>query len=134
MQTGEALFHTVKISHPISLKDVESLLCSALEGGSNYWAKIVEEKAPLNFKNTNPSDVKFTHLSYPMNEGGSITIKDDEGKKHKLTLAHLRRGLNRLANNKEYASVFANIVNDNADAADADVFLQFALLGEVIYG
>jgi hypothetical protein len=34
----------------------------------------------------------------------------------------------------EYPEVWKNILLENADAGDADVFLQLCVMGEVVYG
>ena len=35
---------------------------------------------------------------------------------------------------KEYPNIWENILLENADAGDADVFLQLCVMGEVVYG
>ncbi len=122
---------TTKIN--VTSRMISSLLCSAFEGGSNYWAKIVNFKAPNNPLNS-LDDRKFPkHISYPMNEGGSLTVHDIHNDiDYILTLDKIQKGLELLAENKPTA--FADIINDDADSETADMFLQFALLGRLNYG
>ncbi len=131
---------TIKTEHEFSAKDISYLLATALEQGSTYWMEKAgrdKRKKPDNFKNTEPGDEHFTHISFPMNVGGYITIietDDGQNKEHILDLAAITMGLDKMAKDKTYAFRFQNIVKDEYDACDADVFLQFAIFGEVLYG
>lgn len=133
----------VKVEYKLSAKDVSLLLATALEQGSRYWMEVAgrdQRVKPLNFANTEAADESFTHLSFPMNEGGSIRIIDLEESDDKKTVSYLldlhriQRGFRRMANDKTYAFRFQNIAKGDYDATDADVFLQFAVFGKVIYG
>lgn len=128
----------VMVRHEISNECISDLLATALEGGSNYWLNIGgrdTRKKPENFANTKAGDEIYTHISYPMNEGGEITlIEIENNKKRILNLSAIRRGLKRMARSKTFAFRFQNIIKDDYDVVDADVFLQFAVLGEVAYG
>jgi len=126
---------TLEVKYELSNEAISDLLATALEGGSNYWADHIKYKKPLNFANTKEGEEKFIHISYPMNEGGEITIRDRENKdkEYTLNLHKIRRGLKRMARGK-YAFRFQNIVKEDYDAEDADIFLQFAVLGDCIYG
>ena len=125
------------IRQHVSDERIANLLCSALEGGSNYWYTIEAFAAPpaLTFR-TDETQV-FKHIDYPMSEGGSITIGDleDSGAKFKhkiLTRAVLRAGLQTMA--EKYPSHYAEFVRENDDAETGDVFLQCCCFGEIIYG
>jgi hypothetical protein len=77
----------------------------------------------------------YTHLDYPLNEGGALMIGDleePERKPIRLALAQLKLGLERMA--KDYPTHWADFINENDDSSTADVFLQLCLFGEVIYG
>lgn len=127
---------TLEIKHEFTPKQISDLLCSALEGGSNYWAEIVGKVEPKNWNNTpEVEERKFTHISYPMNEGGELHIKDIEEENGKILILNIykiKTGLKRMA--KKYPKQFQNIIEDNYDANDADIFFQFAVLGDCIYG
>lgn len=130
----------IEIKHEFSNEDIASLLADALETSSKYWMQLGardKRKKPVNFLNTKAGEEHFTHISFPMNEGGEITIiehDDDKEVEHKLNLAKIRRGLKRMARSEKYAFRFQNIVKGDYDATDSDCFLQFCVLGEVIYG
>lgn len=131
----------------IQLERVSDLLCSALEGGANYWYMITDKKAPeawevdsaRNFSTMKPEQ-HFLH-DYPLNKGGSLTITDKEeynpendtyGKKYILDLNTIKRGLEAMA--EKYPGHFADFMQENDDADTGDVFLQCCLFGEIIYG
>lgn len=126
---------TVSVISEISLDDIASLLCSAFEGGSNYWYYIEEEKEPKSFEFRCDEKRIYNHIDYPLNEEGYLIIRsteDSERHFHKFDLDAIKRGLNIMAN--KYPNYFADIINGNGDAETGDVFLQCCLFGEAIYG
>ncbi len=131
----------MQIKINVSNTDIGSLVTSALEGGSNYWAMVVKKVQPSNmthwcFTDGKDKKAKARYLEeYVMNEGGSVTIKDtesDDEKTYVLTLAKVEKGLQLMAD--KFGPNFADILNDNEDANTGDVLIQLALFGNVIYG
>lgn len=123
------------------MKDqVSDLLATAFEGGSNYWYEIQEfvEPEQVDFRCfTFASDPEPHRLyDYPLCTGGAVIISDNEGDPEyaskRLDLQSIDRGLGLLA--AKYPQRMDNIVRENYDAEDADVFLQLALFGEVVFG
>ena len=121
-------FHvTTTINH----ERVANLLCSAFEGGSNYWYCDLEEGHV-------PDGVtyKFFHMELPL-KGGSVVFdvqgsaKEDDGQ---LVLdgPAIQRGLQVMA--KEYPSHLADVLTENDDSTTGDVFLQCCVFGKLIYG
>lgn len=133
---------TVSVQHDISRERVGDLLCSAFEGGSNYWYRIEEFKAPTTFQyRCVPDGGVYRHIDYPLNPDGFLVISDyhgiDEGetpKKRKLNFATIKRGLRLMSQSTEYAHHWRDFLAEDDDAITADVFLQFCLFGEVVYG
>lgn len=148
---------TVQVPMTITLARVSDLLCSAFEGGSNYWYEIKEQKEPERFDfYSMPDDIPdgqrgerrprvFPHLDYPLNPGGSLLIAaGDEGDPNsyrdektgatawRLDLEAVGRGLALLATAQP--SHFADFLAENDDATTGDVFLQLCLFGEVVFG
>ena len=125
----------VKITHQISRQRISDLLCSAFEGGSNYWYVIEKFIQPetLNFRTD--EDEIFKHLDYPLNEGGAVMVgdmEDEDSKPKRLDLGAIKKGLRIMA--KKYPRHMSDFLNENDDADTGDVFLQCCLFGEVIYG
>jgi hypothetical protein len=113
------------------------MLCSAFEGGSNYWYEIKSVKAPEAFEFRYMPDLldkPCSYTDYPTNVGGHLIVGDDEGDMEDamLNLPALHQGLQVMA--EKCPNYFRDLMNDNDDAFTADVFLQCCLWGEVIFG
>lgn len=122
----------------VSFQRVAYLLCSAIEGGSNYWAEIKSVKKPKEFSFMLDSDLggenpKADLVDYPFN-GGSITFADSEGDMPDsvLDLEAIGKGLQVMATN--HPNHWQDVLNENEDATTGDVFLQCCLYGEIVFG
>lgn len=122
----------------VSFRNVAYLLCSAFEGGSNYWAEIKSTQKPKAFSFLLDSDIggenpKPSLVDYPLN-GGSITFQDSEGDMPDsvLDFEAIKRGLQVMAN--DHPTHWHDFLNENDDATTADVFLQCCIYGEIIFG
>lgn len=128
----------MEIKTEVSTQRISDTLCNAFEGGSNYWYRIEKFTKPVNFNNTPADEQRFKHLSYPLNEGGSLLISDanEAGEEDKrteiLNLETIQKGVQLMAS--LHPRHFSDMVNDNDDATTGDVLLQLCLFGEVIYG
>lgn len=122
----------------ISNHRAADLLCSAFEGGSNYWYMIEEHIVP-EVEATPWGEGEYTpsYISHPFSDGGAIIIidqEDEDGTRFTLDKAAIAQGKKLMETNDEYSSQFADVLNDNDDAYTGDTFLQLCLFGEVIYG
>ena len=122
-------------------QQISDLLCTAFEGGSNYWY-MIEEKIPpkatfdeMTGQMVKSPDCVFVQ-DYPI-DGGALVISEMSGYKHggktKWTLdrAALEKGLQVMAD--KFPSTFHDLVNENADADTGDCFLQCCLFGDLIF-
>lgn len=121
---------------------VENLCCIAFEGGANYWLKTAdytgEWKKPIgdNLVWWGFSEV-FTRarfqaeLGYDDPDAEEFNVETNT-KKKQITYADLERGLNLMA--EKCPIKFAEAVMGDADADTADVFMQFVVFGDVVYG
>lgn len=114
---------TVKWDVPEQL--LRDLLVTAVEGGSDYWAEYrrVMRDAELNI------------LSVHVREQEA----SDQGGRHQhadITPASMALGLERLAQASFPAALthLANALKEEGDAETADVVLQMAMFGKLIYG
>lgn len=129
--------HTFTITQTITLEQVSSLLCSAFEGGSNYWYMIEEKINPTIWTfESEPKPEKGNHWvqDYPLNRGGALLISDKEDKDHRtyrLDLNALQQGLKSMAEKDPHH--ITSILSEDADAETGDVFLQHCLFGEIVY-
>jgi hypothetical protein len=126
---------SVSVKHEVSLENISNLLCSAFEGGSNYWYVINEFVEPKALTFRTDKDQVYRHLDYPLNEGGAVIVgdmEDTDAEAKTLDLKAIQKGLKIMA--EKYPRHMSDFVNDNDDAITGDVFLQCCLFGEVIYG
>lgn len=104
-------------------EDIDYIVCGAIEGGINYWVESIK---------TGEDRVKGVplseHVSKVLFEGGEVTINDDEGHSHTLTLAKILRGI-QLHHSKNPSAD-----KENYDAGDYDSIIQLALFEKMVYG
>lgn len=142
----------------LSKKDMSDLLVTAWEGGSNYWVDVAEYKTPkgmtwdelekLAWENLpqeekdfwkKPEGVPFYAMMAFLPPSVKWKVKfvpnevvKEEGEKYYLTPENMREAAPKVA--KEYPHIFKRIKEGQFDAGDADVWLQMAIFGEVIFG
>ena len=105
----------------------EDLLCSALEGGSNYWYEIVGD-------NMSETDSQFMS-AVPTTETGFLMIDDQEGQldePFRLNRSALVKGFGIFK--EKYPRHYKDAVNEDDDADTGDIFLQCCIFGEAIFG
>lgn len=111
----------------ITDKDIDDIMCAALEGGINYWCDRVE----VNGKYLGE------YASEQLSRGGTLLFREEEtGKFHKLDRQGLIEGMKTAAKNG-YATEWLKgdrLDIYEIDAAAADIIVQFALFNEIVYG
>lgn len=139
----------MKITVEIEIDDekIKGLLCSAFEGGSNYWYQIRGYKYAPGIKaedfseggkyNPVTDEQPYWHPCQivPLIEGCAVRIGDaTDGavKVYNLDRKAIERGLKIMQ--EKYPNDFAAALTDRGDALTGDVFLQCCLFGEAIYG
>ncbi len=90
--------------------------------GSSYWCRFAGD---LGYEQTVHDIIENKY---------ELKLEDfeDEKARYTLTLGKIKKGLTIMA--KKYPKHFASILEENTDADTADVLLQCALFGELIYG
>lgn len=114
---------TVLLNVPVSRQLLMDLLCTAVEGGSNYWAQFSKaERTP---------DLDYL----------SVHVREQEASgcarvSRTVTADDLALGLERLATAKFATATqhLADALSEDGDATTADVVLQMTLFGDVVYG
>ncbi len=118
LQASEG-FHNNPIDLLIKFKLSEGTfhdqITAAIEGGSNYWARINVGKHQPGWRNY--FTARFT---------------EDTGQTHELSLDKLKAGLQVLA--EKYPHHFKDIIQESGDATTGDVLVQCALFGDIVYG
>jgi len=123
----------VKATVRIPNQKIIDLITTAIEGGSNYWASF---KFPDNWKEKSQS---YAEIPF---KGENIAVYDIETGEllGYLNSASIKVGLQLMADRKDLkgkpvpARHFKNLATDNEDAETADVFMQLAVMGEIVYG
>jgi hypothetical protein len=111
----------------------ESWMVTALEGGSNYWYLIKSLPKKDDLKGLAFSEALST-LVWKHNE--KIEVFDIENEDEYL-LGVIDKNmivpaLNMLS--KEHNEVFTNLMNENFDALDCDIFFQVLVMNEITFG
>lgn len=113
----------------VTQEDIDDIMAGALEGGITYWcckAEVVED------------DYYGEYASEQISRGGSLCLYDNEtDEKYVLTLDKFLKGI-RLAIKDGYRNDWfsddARLDCGMIDGEAADIIVQMALFGEVVYG
>lgn len=128
----------IRLDTAITKQRLDDILCSAFEGGANYWA--------VTGVTQQQKDAVEAEFAYQVClNGGEIEVFDAEEPTKKLGVLNARRlevALQCLADckdekGKEYPGFkdhFADIINENDDATTADILMQLAVMGEIVFG
>lgn len=118
------------IGTEITESDIENIIVSSLEGGSNYWMGL--DNSHPEFKDKPKGEPLSTWTTKLIIDGKAIyfyDIEDPEEKPLELTLQKMLNGIAQNAKERPFAS------NKNEwDACDADCIIQYALFGGLVYG
>lgn len=119
----------------ITKEDIINLFVTALEGGSNYWYYL--PRIPNGVRDIMAElDMELTEaIGEYVLRGGIIDINDAEDEETKLgtvDMTSLLEAIDILKN--DYTSAYENIIDEEYDADDADIFFQLAVMGEVVFG
>ena len=123
----------VKATVRIPNQKIQDLITTAIEGGCRYWASY---KFPENWKD------KYKNYSEIPLKNDNIEVFDIETEEllGYLNRASIKVGLQLMADRKDFkgkqipARHFKNLATDNEDGETADVFMQLAVMGEIVYG
>ena len=106
----------------------------------SYWAVLGFNKGDLNrqlkaeYLKANTDAYRGEIMAYILLNGGSIVVVDTyEEDEHTLTMEDVNKGFQLLEkhNNKLYNSL---VKDEDYDAETCDLWLQYAVFGEIVYG
>jgi hypothetical protein len=133
---------TFDVTIAIPRERLYSLIVSANEQGSGYWARAIREHVPDDADTSwmdDPGDLERWPEHAAALCGGSVVygvVDDHNGKvtkeRHTLNAKSIERGLKVMQ--EQYPRHFSNFISENDDAETGDVFLQCCLLGKVKFG
>ena len=122
----------------ISTSRIADLLCCGMEGGIGYWAKIETvpgDATPIELDGNWKDVGKYRHIWCALTEGAHIIVWDAEEPEEKLGTLDLEKVKAGLAiMQAKYPRHFNNFLSEDEDAETGDVFIQCAVLGDIVYG
>ena len=124
------------INRRIEISDelIEYILCSAFEGGITYWAENVSCKDNKDMKKV--GGWKHEYLTRTKKKDAVMYIHESEtGEKYPITKKSIIDALQKMDSPEyKYTKALDRILNEEYDADDADIVVQTACFGEVVYG
>jgi len=119
----------------ITKQDIIDLFVTALEGGSNYWYYIPTIPAGVREIKTETGMATSEAIGEYILRGGNIQINDAEDEEEVLGTVDMTSLLEAIDLLKsDYTHAYENIIDEEYDADDADIFFQLAVMGEVTFG
>lgn len=109
--------------YKITTEMVDDILTCSMDSGSAYWTDSVVVVGSF------PEGAEYA--SECLTRGRDLRWTDDDGTVHTLTLSKMKRGIRKAA---EHFGQTPEAFHEDHDDIMADVAVQFALLGEIVYG
>lgn len=125
LEFSEKVVGEVKINLPITEFDVDGIIVSALEGGSDYWMYFEIDNPNKEY----PRSQQATKLLLDGKSFRVIDREDETAPVYQLTLEKLLKGIELNYQKRPWDND-----KENWDAESADCILQYAVFGELIYG
>jgi hypothetical protein len=116
---------------------INDQLCTALEGGSNYWYMIGQidrkhfvkgDTIPDNLVRSFLADKDFYLEVYDLESED----EDNPDLLGKVTYESMQKAFSIMS--KDYPVTLGSILSGDYDADDSDIWFQIATMGEVVYG
>ena len=124
-----------KITRTVEISDklIEDILCTAFEGGITYWAVNVSCEDNKDMKEV--SGWKHEYLTKTKKKDAAMYIHTVEGGKVKITKSLILEALQQMGDPRyKCTKALSRILEETYDADDADIVVQTACFGEVVYG
>jgi hypothetical protein len=121
----------MKVELNIADQDIIDVLVTALEGGSNYWYNLPDvTMARKHYKNVTSLAVSEKVIKAVLEHNEIIPVYDVEDEDNHLgdiSQANIKRGLQLFMDDDRAWT-------PDMDAEQADVFFQYVVMGELVYG
>ena len=120
---------TVEISDEL----IKGVLCSAFEGGITYWANNVSSHNNKDMKKV--GGWKHEYLTKTKLKDAKLIIHTIDGGEVAITEKSIIDALQKMDSPEyKYTKALNRILNEEYDSDDADIVVQTACFGEVVYG
>jgi hypothetical protein len=126
MSTDENLTVTVPVT--FRKEDIADLLTTALEQGIGYWCDNIVRATGTR------TDIAKRYVPL-QDDGGTLRFQEYEtGKLYDMNFDTIKKGLALMA--EKSPKLFSEFMSEGggADCTVADVFVQYCLFGEIVYG
>jgi len=124
------------INRRIEISDelIEDILCSAFEGGITYWANNISCEDNKDMKKV--GGWKHEYLTKTKKKDAVMYIHESEtGEKYPITKKLIIDALQKMDTPEyNYTKALNRILSEQYDADDADIVVQTACFGSVVYG
>ncbi len=119
----------IEMNGTITQQDIDNLMCTALEGGITYWCREAEVVG----------EYLGEYASDQISRGGKLILHDAESSdKWELDIEKLMQGMKLWVENGDdrYHAIQPDGSVDcgEIDGEMADLIVQYALFGEVVFG
>lgn len=121
-------------TYKIESKDLADLIVTAFEGGSTHWCESAELTLAPEYEPT-ADQLGVVQYSHPQVYDGEYQFKviyDDNQRGKLIGPKEMQIGMELFANKSP--KHFWDFIEENYDAETADVFWQYVVLGDVVYG
>lgn len=121
----------IVLNIPVPREMLRDLLCTAVEGGSNYWADF---SAAVRTEGLDYLRVKVTEQEPSRDDTPRVNRYIDADD---LAIGIQRLAKAAIADDGKFPAAgkhLGDVLSENGDATTADVVLQMTIFGELIYG
>jgi hypothetical protein len=119
----------------ISYNLFENILVTALEGGSNYWytLDLTDLGEERNKYLNEPLSVRISKMIwYDRINLRVMDAEEEDVLLGEVNIATIKTAFEKICS--QYPETYLNLIQENFDADDADVFFQIATMGEITFG
>lgn len=123
---------TIQVPQTFTANDINSVICTGLEGGIGYWAILDTNHEGFENAKRKENDVTLSDwATMLLLQGKTVRFFDneDDSEVWELTLEKLLNGIKLNAEKRPHDS---NI--ENGDVITSDCIIQYALFGEIQFG
>ena len=123
------------INRRIEISDelIEHILCSAFEGGITYWANNVSCHDKEDMQKT--GGYKSEYLTKTKKKDAKLIVHTISGGEVTMSKKSIIDALQKMDTPEyKYTKSLNRLLNGDWDADDADIVVQTACFGEVVYG
>jgi len=129
--SDDVVVGTIQIEKQITENDIDNIICSSFEGGSNYWMQL--DNTTPEWKEKPKGEPLSTWATKLILEGKKVKVCDieetEDDSKWIITLEKLLDGIKL---NSVHRPFDADL--ENMDADTADCIVQYALFGKLVFG